>query len=37
MRDCRWNKSRAAKRLGLSRKQLYMRLEKYDLEQPPAA
>jgi DNA-binding NtrC family response regulator len=37
MRDCRWNKSKAAKRLGLSRKQLYMRLEKYELEQPPAA
>jgi two-component system NtrC family response regulator len=37
MRDCRWNKSRAAKRLGLSRKQLYVRLEKYALEQPPAA
>src|SRR5256712_458713 len=37
MHDCRWNKSQAAKRLGLSRKQLYMRLEKYDLEQPPAA
>ena len=36
MRDCRWNKSMAAKRLGLSRKQLYVRLEKYDLEQPPA-
>jgi len=34
MRDCRWNKSRAAQRLGLSRKQLYMRLEKYGLEQP---
>jgi len=34
MRDCRWNKSKAARRLGLSRKQLYVRLEKYDLEQP---
>jgi transcriptional regulator of acetoin/glycerol metabolism len=37
MRDCRWNKSKAAKRLGLSRTQLYVRLRKYDLEQPPAA
>src|SRR4051812_45539918 len=37
LRDCRWNKSKAAKRLGLSRTQLYVRLRKYDLEQPPAA
>jgi two-component system response regulator FlrC len=37
MRDCRWNKSQAAKRLGLSRKQLYMRLEKYELDQPRAS
>jgi transcriptional regulator with GAF, ATPase, and Fis domain len=37
MRDCRWNKSKAAKRLGLSRTQLYVRLRKYDLEQPPAS
>jgi transcriptional regulator with PAS, ATPase and Fis domain len=37
MRDCGWNKSRAAKRLGLSRTQLYVRLRKYDLEQPSAA
>jgi Nif-specific regulatory protein len=36
MRDCHWNKSKAAKRLGLSRTQLYVRLRKYDLEQPPA-
>jgi transcriptional regulator with GAF, ATPase, and Fis domain len=36
MRDCRWNKSKAAKRLGLSRTQLYGRLRKYDLEQPSA-
>jgi len=34
MRDSRWNKSKAAKRLGLSRTQLYVRLRKYDLEQP---
>ena len=31
------NKSKAAKRLGLSRTQLYVRLRKYDLDQPPAA
>jgi transcriptional regulator with GAF, ATPase, and Fis domain len=37
LRDCRWNKSQAAKRLGLSRTQLYVRLRKYDLQQPPAA
>jgi transcriptional regulator with PAS, ATPase and Fis domain len=36
MRECRWNKSKAAKRLGLSRTQLYVRLRKYDLEQPPS-
>jgi transcriptional regulator of acetoin/glycerol metabolism len=32
MRDCHWNKSKAARRLGLSRTQLYQRLRKYDLE-----
>jgi transcriptional regulator with PAS, ATPase and Fis domain len=37
MLDCRWNKSKAARRLGLSRTQLYVRLRKYDLEQPPPA
>ncbi len=37
MRACRWNKSKAAKRLGLSRTQLYVRLRKYDLEQPSLA
>ena len=31
MRDCRWNKSRAAERLGLSRTQLYGRLRKHGL------
>ena len=36
LRDSHWNKSQAAKRLGLSRTQLYVRLRKYDLEQPPA-
>jgi transcriptional regulator with PAS, ATPase and Fis domain len=34
MRECRGNKSKAAKRLGLSRTQLYGRLRKYDLDQP---
>jgi DNA-binding NtrC family response regulator len=34
MHDCRWNKSKAAKRLGLSRTQLYVRLRRYNLEQP---
>jgi transcriptional regulator with PAS, ATPase and Fis domain len=32
MRSCRGNKSLAAKRLGLSRTQLYVRLRKYELE-----
>jgi DNA-binding NtrC family response regulator len=35
MHDTAWNKSRAAKRLGLSRTQLYVRLRKYDLVMPP--
>ena len=34
LRECRGNKSKAAKRLGLSRTQLYGRLRKYDLDQP---
>jgi DNA-binding NtrC family response regulator len=37
LHDCRWNKSKAAKRLGLSRTQLYLRMRKYNLEQPPVA
>jgi transcriptional regulator with GAF, ATPase, and Fis domain len=37
LRDVRWNKSQAAKRLGLSRTQLYGRMKKYDLELPPPA
>ena len=37
LQECRWNKSKAAVRLGLSRTQLYVRLRKYGLEQPPAA
>ncbi|HEV3215472.1 MAG TPA: sigma 54-interacting transcriptional regulator [Vicinamibacterales bacterium] len=36
MRECRGNKSKAAKRLGLTRTQLYGRLRKYDLDQPAA-
>jgi transcriptional regulator with PAS, ATPase and Fis domain len=37
MLECRGNKSKAAKSLGLSRTQLYVRLRKYDLDQPAAA
>ena len=37
MHECRGNKSRAARRLGLSRTQLYFRLRKYGLEESPAA
>ena len=37
MHDAHWNKSQAAKRLGLSRTQLYGRLRKYNLDRPPAA
>jgi transcriptional regulator with GAF, ATPase, and Fis domain len=36
LQECRGNKSKAAKRLGLSRTQLYVRLRKYDLDQPSA-
>jgi two-component system response regulator AtoC len=35
LRETRWNKSQAAKRLGLSRTQLYVRMRKYSLEEPP--
>jgi transcriptional regulator with GAF, ATPase, and Fis domain len=35
LRETRWNKSKAAKRLGLSRTQLYVRMKKYGLEEPP--
>src|SRR5262245_52891825 len=35
LQDVGWNKSLAARRLGLSRTQLYVRLRKYSLEQPP--
>ena len=34
LHDMRWNKSKAAKRLGLSRTQLYVRMRKYGLEEP---
>lgn len=37
LRECRWNKSKAAQRLGLTRTQLYVRLRKYELERPPAS
>ncbi len=37
MRETGWNKSKAAKRLGLSRTQLYVRLRKYNLEHPVPA
>src|SRR4030095_14061049 len=34
MNECRWNKTRAANRLGLTRTQLYMRLQKYGIKEP---
>jgi transcriptional regulator with GAF, ATPase, and Fis domain len=37
MRDTGWNKAKAARRLGLSRTQLYVRLRKYDLDKPAFA
>src|SRR6185436_11642713 len=37
LRECRGNKARAARRLGLTRTQLYGRLQKYGLEQEPLA
>jgi transcriptional regulator with PAS, ATPase and Fis domain len=33
LQDCEWNKAQAAKRLGLTRTQLYGRLQKYGIEQ----
>jgi DNA-binding NtrC family response regulator len=36
LRECRWNRMQAAKRLGLARTQLYLRLQKYGLEKPKA-
>ncbi|HXW08495.1 MAG TPA: sigma 54-interacting transcriptional regulator [Vicinamibacterales bacterium] len=35
LRECRWNKSRAARRLGLSRTQLYIRMRRYGIEETP--
>jgi DNA-binding NtrC family response regulator len=37
LRECRWNRTRAAKRLGLTRTQLYLRLQKYGIDRPPDA
>jgi transcriptional regulator with PAS, ATPase and Fis domain len=37
MRETRGNKAKAARRLGLSRTQLYVRLRKYDLDNPAHA
>jgi transcriptional regulator with GAF, ATPase, and Fis domain len=36
LRETRWNKSEAAKRLGLTRSKLYVRMKKYGLEDPPS-
>ncbi len=33
LQDCEWNKAQAAKRLGLTRTQLYGRMHKYGIEQ----
>jgi transcriptional regulator with PAS, ATPase and Fis domain len=33
--QCRWNKAKAARRLGLSRTQLYVRLRRHGLDEPP--
>jgi transcriptional regulator with GAF, ATPase, and Fis domain len=35
LRECRWNIAKAARRLGLTRSQLYGRMKKYGLEKPP--
>ena len=37
LRDCRWNKSDAARRLGLSRTQLYVRMRRHHLEEAATA
>jgi DNA-binding NtrC family response regulator len=34
LRECGWNRTRAAKRLGLTRTQLYLRLQEYGIEKP---
>jgi DNA-binding NtrC family response regulator len=36
LEECRGNKAKAARRLGLSRTQLYLRIRKYGLEQGAA-
>jgi transcriptional regulator with GAF, ATPase, and Fis domain len=33
LQECEWNKAQAAKRLGLTRTQLYGRMHKYMIEQ----
>jgi len=37
LRECRWNKAQAARRLGLTRTKLYLRMKKYGLDKPPLA
>jgi transcriptional regulator with PAS, ATPase and Fis domain len=37
LHDCEWNKAQAAKKLGLTRTQLYGRLQKYGIELDPPA
>ena len=37
LRETGWNKSKAARQLGLTRTQLYGRLRRYGLEDPPVA
>jgi transcriptional regulator with GAF, ATPase, and Fis domain len=37
LRECEWNKAKAAKRLGLTRTQLYGRMHKYMIEQEESA
>jgi transcriptional regulator with GAF, ATPase, and Fis domain len=34
MKEANWNKLQASRKLGISRTQLYMRLQKYGLEKP---
>jgi len=37
LRECRWNRAQAARRLGLTRTKLYFRMKKYGLDEHPAA
>ena len=37
LHECRGNKTKAARRLGLSRTQLHLRIRKYGLEEAPIA